>query len=332
MKTAIRRTTAAFGLVILNASTIVGYAQFTYGTNFNGTLNLVRYTGTNPVVTIPSSDHGLTVASIGYGAFDSLAFLTSVTIPDSIVRVVGATFDGCTGLTNVTIPSSLTSLGDYMFGGCTSLSSFTIPSSVTDLATHAFDSCYALTNITLPNSLTSIGDNTFSYCSSLTRITIPASVVSIGNNVFSFCSKLSSIYFEGNAPSVTSDTFNHVRTLTVYCLAGTTGWDAFSSSTGLKTVLWQPSPTVQASIASVGLPSNQFTFSGVSPQLPCDVKDGELLLGEERHDNEIPVPLNVTASVQLRLVLDSIHTVTVKGHGVRLELLGEPRYVEEFNR
>ena len=74
------------------------------------------------------------------------------------------------------------------------------------------------------------------------------------------------------------------------------------------------------------------SVSGVSPQLPCDVKDGELLLGEERHDNEIPVPLNVTASAQLRLVLDSIHTVTVKGHGVRLELLGEPRYVEEFNR
>ena len=70
--------------------------------------------------------------------------------------------------------------------------------------------------------------------------------------------------------------------------------------------------------------------SGISPELPCDAIDGELVVGEERHDNEIPVPLEVTAPAQLRLIFDSIHTVTVKGRGVRLELLGEPRYVEDF--
>jgi len=70
--------------------------------------------------------------------------------------------------------------------------------------------------------------------------------------------------------------------------------------------------------------------SGDFPELPCDVMDGELLVGAERHDNEIPVPLVVTAHTVLRLVFDSMHTVTVTGQGVRLELLGEPRYVEEF--
>lgn len=57
--------------------------------------------------------------------------------------------------------------------------------------------------------------------------------------------------------------------------------------------------------------------------------DGELVLGAKRHDNEIPVPLVVTVQTELRLVFDSIHTVTVKGRGVELELLSEPAYVEE---
>jgi hypothetical protein len=70
--------------------------------------------------------------------------------------------------------------------------------------------------------------------------------------------------------------------------------------------------------------------SGDFPSLPCDVMDGEFVVGAERHDNEIPVPLAVTARIELRLVFDSIHTVTVKARRVRLELLGEPKYVEDF--
>ncbi len=70
--------------------------------------------------------------------------------------------------------------------------------------------------------------------------------------------------------------------------------------------------------------------SGNFPDLPCDVIDGELVVGVERHDNEIPVPLAVTAHTKLCLAFGSIHTVTVTGQGVRLELLGEPEYVEEF--
>jgi hypothetical protein len=69
---------------------------------------------------------------------------------------------------------------------------------------------------------------------------------------------------------------------------------------------------------------------GSFPEFPCAVMDGELLVGTVRHENEIPVPLDVTASTELRLIFDSIHSVAVTGRGVRLELFGEPRYVEEF--
>jgi len=58
--------------------------------------------------------------------------------------------------------------------------------------------------------------------------------------------------------------------------------------------------------------------------------DGALTIGGERHDNHIPVPLVSAAPAELRLIFDSVHAVTVTGRGVRLQLFGEPRYVEEF--
>jgi hypothetical protein len=72
------------------------------------------------------------------------------------------------------------------------------------------------------------------------------------------------------------------------------------------------------------------TTSGDFPDWPCDLMDGELILDGEQRCNEIPVPFEVVATVELRLVCDSIHTITVRGRGAKLELLGEPRYVEEF--
>ena len=72
------------------------------------------------------------------------------------------------------------------------------------------------------------------------------------------------------------------------------------------------------------------SVSGDVPDFPCEVVEGELVVGAERYDNAIPVPLEVTAHVELRLVFDATHTVAISGRSVRLELLGEPRYVEEF--
>lgn len=72
--------------------------------------------------------------------------------------------------------------------------------------------------------------------------------------------------------------------------------------------------------------------SGSFPAFPCDVMDGALVVDKDRYNNEITVPLDVTAPAALRLVFDSIHTVTIVGRCVRLELLGAPKYIEEFKR
>jgi len=78
-------------------------------------------------------------------------------------------------------------------------------------------------------------------------------------------------------------------------------------------------------------------FDGASvnedtPKLPCEIIDGSLVVGEQRHENLIPVPLESAGSTKLHLVLSARHTITVTAVGILLELCGEPRYVEKFDQ
>ena len=73
------------------------------------------------------------------------------------------------------------------------------------------------------------------------------------------------------------------------------------------------------------------SVSGVVPELPCNIMNGELSLSGDRYPNEIPVPLQAAGSVELHLVFYPGCDVFITGTTIRLELLGEARYVEEFH-
>lgn len=71
-------------------------------------------------------------------------------------------------------------------------------------------------------------------------------------------------------------------------------------------------------------------LDGHAFDLPCDILDGKIIIRGKTHDNSIPVPLEISGEVELHLVFSPAHKLTVKGKSVRLELLSEPKYVEEF--
>jgi len=63
-----------------------------------------------------------------------------------------------------------------------------------------------------------------------------------------------------------------------------------------------------------------------------DLSTGQVRLGENSLDNEIPVPLRHKGAFELRLqaIWQGQVTVSFTGSAAELELLGEPEYVEEF--
>ena len=178
-----------------------------------------------------------TVVAIGAHAFDCCPYLTSLTIPASVVSIGDYAFKDCLSLASVDMPS-VTSIELGVFQGCTSLTSVEMPS-VTSIGGSAFCGCTSLASVEMP-SVMSIedvyGKGAFQDCTSLVSVKMP-SVTSIGEWAFFGCTALVSV----DMPSVTSIgewAFLGCTSLTSVDLHFVTEIesDAFSDCTSLKEI------------------------------------------------------------------------------------------------
>jgi len=71
---------------------------------------------------------------------------------------------------------------------------------------------------------------------------------------------------------------------------------------------------------------------GAFSEFPVDLSSGQIQMGQNILDNEIPVPLRHRGAFELRLqaMWQGQIVVSFKGSRAELELLGEPEYVEEI--
>lgn len=182
--------TGATFTVTVAAATNTFYFNPTTGT-------ITKYIESDTVVVIPSKINGVTVETIGHGAFERSA-VTSVTIPDSVTAILDRAFANCFQLTNISIPNSVTSIGFSAFEHCTSLKSITLPSSLRNISMFLFHNCSQLTTIQIPDSVLSIQDYAFGNCISLETIHIPVSVTSIGNRAFAGCPSSMTVTYSGS--------------------------------------------------------------------------------------------------------------------------------------
>jgi hypothetical protein len=156
-------------------------AQFTFTTNYDNTITITGYTGSNDVVVIPDTTNGYPVISIGTYAFVN-----------------------CTSLINVTIGTNVISIGDYAFLDDFELTSITIPNSVSSIGAATFENCSSVTNVIIGTNVTSVGSSAFANCDNLADITIPSSVVNLGDFVFDGCFELTAITVDAQNPSYSS--------------------------------------------------------------------------------------------------------------------------------
>ena len=182
--------TGATFTVTVAAATNTFYFDETTGT-------ITKYVESDTVVVIPSKIDGITVETIGHGAFEKSA-VTSVTIPDSVTAIHDGAFANCSQLTNISIPNSVTYIGFSAFEHCTSLKSITLPSSLRSISEALFFCCSQLTTIHIPDSVSSIQSYAFYHCGNLETIRIPVSVTFIGVYAFDGCPSSMTVTYSGS--------------------------------------------------------------------------------------------------------------------------------------
>lgn len=174
------------------------------------------------------------VTSIGSYVFMDCNYLTSVSIPNSVISIGSDAFHGC-ALASITIPQSVTSISGNPFFGCGNLESITvddsnpiydsrnncnaiiqtadneliigckntiIPTNVNSIGEWAFSGCSDLSSVDIPENVTSIKKGVFYGCRSLINVNIPDGVVSIGEYAFSQCSALVSVNIPNSVTTI----------------------------------------------------------------------------------------------------------------------------------
>ena len=156
-----------------------------------GTANVIGYDGKPTDIDIPGSilveGKEYTVTSIGYGAFNNMSTLISVTMPSSITALGGSAFFKCTALETVVLSDALTAIEEETFKECLSLTSVDIPASVKSIGNSAFEKCKSLAIVVIPDATVSLDSNAFRECTSLSSICVGPGVKSIDNNAFTGC-------------------------------------------------------------------------------------------------------------------------------------------------
>jgi hypothetical protein len=72
------------------------------------------------------------------------------------------------------------------------------------------------------------------------------------------------------------------------------------------------------------------TIDGSVPEMPGDLWEGSLQVGNQRIENIIPLPLDYQGAVTLVLVAQDESRVVIRGSAISATLVGEPKFIEEF--
>lgn len=209
------------------------------------TVAVIRYTGTETKITIPSSatNNGITyvVNDLKSQPFKS-SNVTSVTLPNTFTRISGGAFAESKNLEEIIIPETVTSIGSSAFAWCGQIKNFKIAKEISEINPGAFLDCKSLTEFTVDpanTSFTTIDGNLYNiekdyliqYCigkdaksftipegvkyvasmsfaySALESVTIPEGVLQLENGAFMDCLNMKNIHLPASLNSLGTNTF-----------------------------------------------------------------------------------------------------------------------------
>lgn len=210
----------------------------------NNTATTTNYRGTGTYITTPYTLGGYPVVTIGEGTFYQKLTVLSVNISYGVTLIDELAFNDCIYMTTVSLPSTLITIAYGGFYNCTGLITVYNYSNVQTVGEVAFASCTSLQNITFNDGLLTIGQRAFMYCSSLQTFSMPNSVNSLSTGyTFYGCTRLSSVNISTGLSSLPAGVFYGVGalhdgpfTITIPPNITTIGDNAFDS-TGISSIV-----------------------------------------------------------------------------------------------
>lgn len=226
---------------------------------------ILRYTGSNEIVDIPTELDGLTVFSSAAGAFTGNETMKRVNVSFTVDSLGERPFEGCTALEYIsvspdnlaladidgvmyiksdralaaypagradagfTVPEGILTISDGAFRGAQSLVSVTLPSTLTGIGSSAFEGCIALARIDIPAGVTSLGDSAFAGCTALKAVLTGDGLTDIGEGAFADCQALTSIELPAGLASLGANAFRGCSSLASFAFPQ--GLDAIADGT-----------------------------------------------------------------------------------------------------
>ena len=206
---------ASGSTAISSKAAVSEISEYEYQT-VEGGIEIIKYNGTELMVTVPAEIDGKPVVSIGEWAFSGLE-ISEATLPDTVTSIGWGAFSESEALLKITLPKNLTVIEKYAFSNCCALEEIKIPEGVAVIGYGAFSECSALKSIQLPASLKKIEFNTFAGCKVLTSIDIPAGVTEIEYDAFYKCNALSHIAIPASVTKIGENAFEECENLTAVC-------------------------------------------------------------------------------------------------------------------
>ncbi|MBR4719138.1 MAG: leucine-rich repeat domain-containing protein [Lachnospiraceae bacterium] len=288
---------------------------------------LVRYTGSDEMITLPN-----TVQTIGKDAFSGNSTLLKVVIPDSVRNIDFAAFENCSNLMQVVIPESVRAIGSSAFSGCEQLQYVNIPKKCTQIGSAAFAKCGKLTGISvapgnesyvcvdgvlysidgkkviqylagrtrgsynMPSTVESIEEYAFWGAPQLADISLSSKLKEIPEYAFANCSGLTNVVLPYNIESLMAYSFSDCYNLRNVSLPDSVGYideKAFYLTNNVM-VNYYDSDEAKRKVAEAGVSEEDFAdYIGTVSSNSYDVSVSGSA-GEKTYLNQMPYVSSVT--------------------------------------
>ncbi len=174
------------------------------------------------------------VTAISDNAFYNCIYLTSITIPKTIVSVGKNAFYDCIRIASVTV--NCKTVGRW-FSEISSIKNVVLGNGVETIEENAFLRC-GITSLSIANTVNSIGKYAFSQCS-MSALVIPSGVKTIGVYAFAGCNSLKKVEISNGVRTIANYAFfgcRKLRSVTIPPSVSSIGLGAFKECYDLRNV------------------------------------------------------------------------------------------------